>query len=535
MTSKSGFFSESRRTFLRFGSAAGISLLARRGAGADAPAAKLNRRDRVFRRRVDAAEAARALGFPEHRDNGDASRHGAWVSYSKGLPHSEDGEVAPAAFRFLLDALKSNHHEAYEAIPLGGYVKLANPQAAYASDLLGPDSHQLTIPPPPAFSSAEQAGEMVEMYWHALLRDVPFAEYDQHPLVAQAAQELSELRALNAPRIGGRVTPATLFRGHTAGGLTGPYVSQFLLRDLPWIPIRVPQRIRTLVPDKDYLTDPAEWLAIQNGAMPPPNAYDETPRWLRSGRDVAEYVHRDFTYQLFLGACLMLFRMNAPVDGGIPYHHSLTQSGFVTFGASDIVHLVAAVANIALKACWFHKWLVHLRMRPEEFGGRLHAQATGAKTYPFHATLLNATAVDRAEKKWGTRLLSHAYSEGSPTHPAYPGGHSAIAGACATVLKACFAESFVIPDAVVARADGLALVPYKQQELTVGGELDKLAENASYGRNFGGIHWRTDATAGLALGEACGIQFLREMKLASSEIFEGFHLTKLDGTRIVIK
>jgi hypothetical protein len=33
--------------------------------------------------------------------------------------------------------------------------------------------------------------------------------------------------------------------------------------------------------------------------------------------------------------------------------------------------------------------------------------------------------------------------------------------------------------------------------LTVGGELDKLAGNVSYGRNFAGIHWRSDASAGL--------------------------------------
>jgi membrane-associated phospholipid phosphatase len=531
----------SRRFFLRVGSLSAVALVTRQGGARTepSPAARRSERadrlNRAFKRRMEAAEHARSLGSPEHRASGDEARHGNWACYSKALPHAENGEPVPAAYQALREALANEHHDAFEAIPLGGYVKLSNPQAAFAFDLAGPDAHQLTIPSAPSFSSAEQAAEMVELYWQALLRDIPFAEYDTHPLAREAADELSRLSGFEGPRISGRVTPATLFRGDSVGGRTGPYVSQFLLRDLPWIPIRVPQRIRTLVPEKDYLTDPAEWLAIQNGAVSGPNLYDGTARYIRTGRDLAEYVHRDFTYQLFLGACLMLFRMNAPVDGGVPYHHSLTQSGFVTFGASDIVHLVAAVANLALKACWYQKWLVHRRLRPEEFGGRLHFQATAGRAYPFHVDVLNSTAMSRSARKYGTRLLPHAYPEGSPTHPAYPSGHAVIAGACVTVLKACFAESFVIPDPVIPTVDGLGTVPYKQRELTIGNELDKLAENAAFGRNFGGIHWRTDATAGLALGENYAIHFLREMKLASSEVFDGFSLTKFDGTRVVIR
>jgi membrane-associated phospholipid phosphatase len=537
----SGLLAQSRRAFLRVGSIAAAALMTGdRLLGATAQSAAKTkarprlRRDLAMQRRLDAAESARRLGFPDHQANGDEDRVGAAGCYSKGLPHDASGEPEQAAVDALRHALRGEDHAAYEAIPLGGYIKLSNPQAAYAFDLVGPDSHQLRIAPPPTFSSAEQAAEMVELYWQALLRDVPFADYEQNPLALQAADELTSLSGFRGARVDGRVLPRTLFRGHTSGGQTGPYLSQFLVRDLPWIPIRVPQRIRTLVPGKDYLTDPAEWLAIQNGAIAPPNVYDDTPRYVRNGRDLAEYVHRDFTYQLFLGACLMLFRMNAPVDGGIPYHYSLSQSGFVTFGASDIVHLVASVANVALKASWFQKWLVHRRIRPEEFGGRLHVHAGRRRTYPFHADVLNATVLERVQQKWGTHLLPHAYPEGCPTHPAYPGGHAVIAGACATVLKACFSESFVIPEPVIARADGLAVAPYRATELTVGGELDKLAENASFGRNFGGIHWRSDASAGLALGEACAIEFLKEMKLAGSELFSGFNLTTFDGQRVVI-
>ncbi len=127
-----------------------------------------------------------------------------------------------------------------------------------------------------------------------------------------------------------------------------------------------------------------------------------------------------------------------------------------------------------------------------------------------------------------------AYPEGAPTHPAYPAGHAAIAGACSTILKACFDESYVIPNPVTASSDGLALRPYKGPPLTVGGELNKLASNISIGRDFAGVHWRSDSIEGMKLGEAVAIHVLNEMKLTNPEIFGGFSLTKFDGSRMTI-
>jgi hypothetical protein len=42
-----------------------------------------------------------------------------------------------------------------------------------------------------------------------------------------------------------------------------------------------------------------------------------------------------------------------------------------TFGAPHMLDLVARVANHAMKAAWYHKWLVHRRFRPEEAAGRI--------------------------------------------------------------------------------------------------------------------------------------------------------------------
>ncbi|MEA2464676.1 MAG: hypothetical protein QOJ98_2423 [Acidobacteriota bacterium] len=487
----------------------------------------------TYRRRVEAARVERDSEWGEQATNGDR-RLGPWACYSKGLPHDTLGEPDARALRKLEQALESGRHELFETIPLGGYIKLADPQAAFAYDVIGPDAARLTIPAPPAFSSDEQAAELVELYWHALLRDVPFDEYEHSPIVARAAEELSGLAGYTGPRENGRVTPRTIFRGGASGAMSGPYLSQFLWRDLPWTPIRVVQKMRLAVPTRDYVTDHEKWLAVQNGAIVDDTIFTDTPAYIRTGRDLAEYVHRDFTYQAFLGATLMLFKMSAPLDGGIPYPYSISQAGFVTFGPADVLHLVALVANLGLKSTWYQKWRLHMRIRPEEYAGRVAAHVMAKRSYPLHADLLNSAALELTRTKFKTALLPQSYPEGSPLHPAYPAGHAVIAGACTTVLKAFFSENFVIPKTSIPSPDGQALRPWTGTDLKVGPELDKLAENVALGRDWSGVHWRSDGTAGLRLGEEIAISVLRETRATSHEVFAGFNLTRFDGTRITI-
>jgi len=431
--------------------------------------------------------------------------------------------------------LTTGQHTAFESVPLGGRVKFANPLAAHAFELEGPDPHQFAMPAPPAFHSAEVAGEMIELYWQALTRDVPFAEYATHALTNAAAEDLSSCSDFRGPKVNGVVTPASLFRGPTPGDLVGPYLSQFLWLDVNYGTMTLTQRNRVPVAKDDYMMAYPEWLNIQRG-LPPAriNVLDPTPRYLRNGRDLGEYVHRDFTYQAFLHAALILLTLRAPLKGDNPYRRSLTQGGFITFGAPHVLDVVARVANAALKATWCHKWLVHRRLRPEAFGGRVHNRVTSAAHYPIHTDLLNAAVVGAVFRATGSYLLPMAYPEGCPTHPAYPAGHAAIAGACTTVLKAFFAESFVIPNPVLANPDGLSLIPYKGSDLTVGGELNKLAANIALGRDTAGVHWRSDGIEGLKLGEAVAVGILTDLRMTCTEDFGGFTLTKFDGTAITI-
>ena len=471
----------------------------------------------------------------DHPDNGDEARYPNKIgTYSKGLPHNRLGEVDLQAYRSLLAALDSGKSLDFENIIIGLGTKLTNPQAGLAFEMEGPDSHALTQRPAPAFSSAEEASEIAENYWMALARDIPFADYETSPLVQEASRDLSRFSDFNGPKAGGQVTSRSLFRGNTPGDLTGPYISQFLWMDTPFGAERVDRKMTTSLPELDYLTTYDAWLAAQNGAVAGAGSFDTVPRYIRNGRDLAQWVHIDVLFQAYFNAFLILGRLRAPLDPGNPYNQSRTQIGFGTLGDPYMASVLCAVARPALKAVWYQKWFVHRRLRPEVFAGRIHNHVTGAARYPIHSEILNSPVLPLLSRKNGTFLLPMAFPEGSPTHPSYGAGHATVAGACVTVLKAFFDESFVIPSPVEASSDGLSLRPYSGSSLTVGGELNKLAANVAFGRNIAGVHWRSDATQSLKLGEEVAIRYLQEEHSCLNERFQGFSLTRFDGTTITI-
>lgn len=501
------------------------------------PASPQQRRHEAFQRRQNAASFEKDVPLPEQHCNCDEGLFPTKIAnYSKALPHDQLALVDLDAYHAMIKALTTGDPEKFEVIPLGGTVKLSNPQGAYAFEMAGPDSHHLGMIAPPGFSSAWLAGEMAELYWQALCRDVPFTEYDINPLIQAAANDLTSFSDFHGPKIDKKVTPKTLFRMDVPGDLRGPYISQFLWKDIPNGATTITQRYRTPVASIDFMTEYGEWLNIQNGLAPSTVIqYDAVPRYIHTGRGLGEYVHRDFSFQAFLNACLILLGFGADALAlSNPYLRSATQVGFTTFGSPHILDFVVRSSRVALEAAWFQKYLVHRRFRPEEFGGSVQNRLTGATDYPINSELLNSPVVIEVFKKYGTYLLPQAYPEGCPTHPAYPAGHAAIAGAGATMLKAFFRECFVLPAPVVTSPDGVTLLPYSGPPLTVGEELNKLAVNVAMGRDFAGIHWRTDCSEGLNLGEKVAIRILQDYKNTYNEDFSGFVITKFDGTTIII-
>jgi hypothetical protein len=68
----------------------------------------------------------------------------------------------------------------------------------------------------------------------------------------------------------------------------------------------------------------------------------------------------------------------------------------------------------------------------------------------------------------------------------------------------------------------------------VNDEIDKLAFNISMGRDWAGIHFRSDTMAGLILGENVGISVLQDLVRTFSEDFEGFNFKRFNGSSVHI-
>lgn len=493
----------------------------------------------VFRRRAiacanmrrEAADRAYfATNYVHNTNNDELIYSNKIASFSKTLPHNSLGEVDLNVYQAYFNAVESGDSAAFENIMLGGSRKLANPQAAYSFQLDGADGFAHSMPPPPNFSSEDQAAEIAEVYWHAVARDISFADYLTDPTIAEAVVDLNRFSRFNG------VTSGSIFRGQTPGDLIGPYVSQFLYKPIPYGATKIPQKFSVPVAGQSFMTSYSEWLNIQNGAEPSGNlAFDQTPRYLRNGRDIGEYVHTDYSFQAYLHTALILLEYgDAALNVSNPYITSSTQGGFVQFGTPHIVDMVSRAGLSALKAAWWQKWYMHKRLRPEMFAGRIHNHKSGNANYPIDAKILNSPVLTKVFNQNGSYLLPMAFPEGSPTHPAYPAGHATIAGACVTILKAFFNEDFVLPNPIVPSADGLSLENYSGANLTIGNELNKLASNIALGRDTAGVHWRSDGVEGMNLGEKVAIAMLENYRDSYNEVFTGFPIRKFDGTVVVV-
>lgn len=546
--------------------------------------------------RVQAAQLAASREHEEHANNNDEVSYLATPfagNYSKSLRHDELGDPNPTSYASLLRALESRDPADFEEIvfsTVGAPIKLTNPQAGLAFDLEGPDAQALTQPPAPRFDSAITAHEAGELYWMAVARDVPFTEYDTSPEIADAIASLNT----EFPQFGGTtpVTAQNVFRGIFAGEQVGPYVSQFLLKGnvdprkpagqgrdatdgfISYGARNIDQRLFSATPGVDYLHEEfVAWLDVQDGQdTRGQDTFESTKRFIRNLRDGATFVHFDQVVDAFYNAAWILMseptgnqltdagrtgrpqiESEFPYDQGNPYmppapeNRSRTQGGFATFGPTHLLQVVPEVLGRALRAVWWQKWGVHRRLRPEEFGGRVDNWLSARRDYPIDPSIKNSLLTGGLSEYYVgankpfpfTYLLPQAYPEGAPTHPAYGAGHATGSGACITILKAFFDDTKVIENPVEAAADGLSLVTYTPSDpneppMTVGGELNKLAGNISLFRNGAGVHWRSDHTESLLLGERIGIALLQEMSLTFNEDDAFFEITRLDGNRIRI-
>lgn len=495
------------------------------------------RKEQAQKVRFAAAKAEKdATHIAHQKTNGDLERYkDKRGSYSKALSHKSNGMVHQSSFKSLIHALKSGKSHEFNNIILGGAAHLQDPQAAYAFALEGADVAAYAIPAAPKLTSAQTAGEMVELYWMALLRDIPFNQYNSNVTAAMAITNLNSLSSFKGPKMGGAVTAQTLFRVGLPGALTGPYISQFLYQPIPDHGKPVQQLYFPYIAGTDYLTSVSDLLLVENGGSTGQlNIFQPTSTYIFTGREMGTYVHKDYSTEAWMNAALILSSYgNAALDPNNPYATNPTQSGFITYGSSHVIELINVAAAAALKACWYQKWMVHLRLRPENFGLLVQQQIVDDAHYHLHHDVIDSAALTGIFGLYGTYLLPQMYPEGCPTHPSYPAGHAAVAGACATILKAFFNENFAIPNPVQPNVTNTGFDPYVGT-LLVGDELNKLAGNISMGRDFAGVHFRSDCFEGMLLGEKIALSVLKDEAYLNNESFKGYQVTKFDGKTVTV-
>jgi hypothetical protein len=501
-------------------------------------------------------------------DNGDAAKFTDFSAlYSKALAHDGLGVPNANSYNSFKKALSSGSFTDFQNMivgtPGGGPNSRENgPEVAFAFDLEGRDSHAVAVPPAPSVTSAQTAAEEVEHYWAALLRDVPFAQYPNNSLVSQAVTDMNKLSFLKSSannEFPFPVTAQNLFRGQFVkgdGNVQGPYISQFMLQPTFYGAQPLNQRFQTFLPTdsshrNEFLFLVDNFKNVQNGgASSGALAFDPNFRAIRNGRDLTAYTHVDVLYEAYFTAFLILSQIGTPPNPGNPYIGSNTQKAFATLGGPDAAGTLAEMATRALKGAWFHKWIVNLRMRPEEYGALVQARLTGSQPVPqaagaLHPDVLNSAVLPIIHSTFGSFLLPQAFPEGSPTHPCYPTGHGTVGGACITALKFFFDCSQKIQpllantggNVLEPTADGLAFNTSASPDasnLTINGELNKLAWNISVGHGIhAGIHFRSSTYQSILLGEKIALAVLRDRAQSYFEPFT-ITITKFDGTTATI-
>ena len=389
-----------------------------------------------------------------------AQRASGAAAFGKTLKHDASGLLSAEAMQSFEAATASGRINDWERLPVENEIRLVNPLAAYPWDKDPMSADVMKLPSFPALDSERLAEEALELYWMALLRDVPLWDYERNSLVRDAVTEL-KLTKLNTS-----VTPQTLFRLGTPGENEGYWISQMLWMPVPFGAQNQWQAYRVPFKGTDFMTTWDEYLKVANGEWPPGilNHFADL-YYLRSGRDVGEYVHWDFCNQAGINAAAILLgnahRPREALSASNPYKSSRTMNGFVNLGPGYMQNAIGVVCDLALNACWNEKWIRHRALRPEEYGALVDRAVRGEST-AVHPLIVKSDALRRVREKFGSALLPQAFPEGCPGHPSYPSGHATVSGACVTVLKAMFDQNrklrFRCTQPVMARI-GRASVP----------------------------------------------------------------------------
>lgn len=405
-----------------------------------------------------------------------------------------------------------------------------------------------------AVDDPKHACEMIEVYENALLRDVPFNTFnDQNNVnndVQRALLSLTNYNNLSSytgpTNSENKITGQELFRGNGKDELIGPYVSQYLVLPYSYNGLEIEQKYR-VENDVNETIVYDNYLNIQRGIVEDTPNFSGDSKYAYSPRVLGSIVHNDPLYWAYYNACLISKQNGIELD----YTGNDVTSAWTDQGFPDLLESVAEISLGALRVAWNSKYNITLRLRPEAMAQRIdyiqQGIFTGDVFDEIKANLVHGQGtLDEVFSRNNNYLLLMMYPEGSPTHPSCPAGHAVVSGACTTVMKAFLKthdsnnQPLPWPSDPKHSIDGNVLQTYDKSdnEITIIGEINKLASNMALGRNMGGVHYRADGDAGIVLGETFAIKYL-QIKLKEyiglyNGMISSFKLEKFNGEFIEI-
>lgn len=370
---------------------------------------------------------------------------------------------------------------------------------------------------PPAEDGRRLGAELLELYWAAELRDIPFEAYDSDSRCRAAARELAEAGIL------ADASPSRLFLPRSADQRFS-LRSYFLLTGLKEWPTYGEQRYRSFPRGSAFLQTPVEWLWVQSGETSPGRVtnLEQEARTIGDGRCLGSLVYRDHPLQLIVSAALQLYESHPRLwDLSRPFRHQDRTLPFLLGGLPHALFSISRCMDIALRACWLLKWGVYNYPRPEEVA--CWAQdSSGLKLEGVREVLGRSALLAGAR----TALLPQMYPDGCPAHPSYPAGHAVAAGAGVTAIKFFLRSDARLPSDEWRDAES-------EEEPSASLELDKLAWAISFGRCFAGVHYRCDVEEGIALGERIALAVLAD-DLANHPLNYNKTIRRFDGTYVQV-
>jgi hypothetical protein len=503
-------------------------------------------------------------------ENNNCEEYYPWM-FSKTLEHDPvTGFCKKKDVDKIIKAAKEGGNDNLNAIDQFSESKrkLEGVAASNSFNHIGTDSSVPSVTYQPIYTVGS-VFEQMEVYALALNRDVSFWDIENNNGANGAT--LTSLNSFNDKTTApvdnsGDITDKILFRGSAQDELVGPYVSQFLYLPFNYGNIAIEQKYENENDVKESVIlsgATGAWINIQNGKV----TSDESTKtgnflYCHSPRVLGAKVHNDALYQFYYNAALIAFQNGI----GPSAFQNDKSSAWVSSGGPDVLASVAHVALGALRVAWYQKFCISMRIRPEVYAQRINLIKTNTETFIKSVprlkqvqnnltteadTLLEEVKTFNANLsgQTGTYLLPLQFTEGSPVHPSLPAGHAVVAGACVTVLKAMLSTHDKQDNNYIKKAwpldvkhslDGTALDDYTGDidEITIVGELNKLASNVSIGRNMAGVHYRADGDCGMKLGEIYALTYLVDKASEYSEsyngVFDCFVLEKFDGTTVKI-